>query len=75
MVRASSRYLGHGLALATSAALFGWAGSEIGERVGSQALLTLLGIFAGGAAGFYGIYVQLVIRPRQERDSEGSEED
>ncbi len=74
VVRASSRHLGHGMAMAASVALFGWMGSEIGARVGSRAVLTLLGIFVGAAAGFYSIYVQLVIRPRKETDSERSED-
>ncbi len=75
VVRASSQYMGHGMAMAASVALFGWVGSEIGERVGFQSLLTLLGIFLGGAAGFYNLYVQLVVRPRQEQDREESETD
>jgi len=75
VVHASSQYMGHGMALAASVALFGWIGSEIGERVGFESLLTLLGIFLGGAAGFYNLYVQLVVRPRQEQDREESETD
>lgn len=68
-IRAASQFLGHGLALAGAAALFGWVGSRIGERVGQAPLLTLLGIMLGGAAGFYSIYLQLVVRPREERES------
>jgi len=75
VVRASSQYMGHGMALAASVALFGWVGSEIGERVGFESLLTLLGMFLGGAAGFYSLYFQLVVRPRQEHDREESETD
>ena len=75
VVRASSRYLGHGMTLAASVALFAWLGSEVGERIGSKSLFTLLGIFLGGAAGFYSMYVQLVVRPRQERESARSERD
>ena len=75
VIRSSSQYLGHGMALALSVALFGWVGSEIGARVGFQPLLTLLGMLLGGAAGFYSIYLQLVVRPRTERNFEGSEKD
>ena len=77
VVRASSRYFGHGMALAAAVALFGWIGSEIGERIGAHAALTLLGMALGGAAGFYSIYLQLVIRPRveRERDSKRSGKD
>ncbi len=63
------------MAIAASVALFGWVGSEIGERVGSQSLFTLFGMLLGGAAGFYSLYVQLVIRPRQEQDREERETD
>jgi hypothetical protein len=64
------------MALAASVALFGWVGSKVGQRIGAEAVLTLLGMLVGGAAGFYSIYLRLVVRPRQEgRDSEGSEGD
>ncbi len=75
VVLAASRYMGHGMALAASVALFGWVGSEIGERVGFESLLTLLGMFFGGAAGFYNLYVQLVVRTRHEQDHKESETD
>jgi hypothetical protein len=75
VVRASSEYLGHGMALAASVALFGWAGSWIGARIGAEAAGTLLGILVGGGAGFYNMYLQLVVRPREERDSEGDGSD
>lgn len=77
LIRTSSRYLGHGMGLAASVALFGWIGSKVGEWLGAEAILTLLGILFGGAAGFYSMYAQLVVRPREEkkRDSGGSEED
>ena len=68
-IRATSQFLGHGLALAAGAALFGWVGSWIGGRVGQAPLLTLLGIMVGAGAGFYSIYLQLVVRPREERES------
>ena len=69
VVRTSSEYLGHGMALAASVALFGWAGSWLGGRVGAEAAGTLLGILVGGGAGFYNMYLQLVVRPREEEDS------
>ena len=73
VMRASSQYLGHGLALAASVALFGWLGSWIGARVGAESFLTLAGMLLGGAAGFYSIYVQLVIRPREEAEQKRKE--
>ena len=75
VVRASSQFLGHGMTMAASAALFGWVGSEIGSRVGAEEILTLLGVLLGGAAGFYSMYVRLVIRPREERGKEESDDD
>lgn len=75
VVRASSHFLGHGMTMAASAALFGWIGFQVGTRVGAEEILTLLGILLGGAAGFYNIYVQLVIRPREERGEQESDED
>ena len=75
VIRASSQFLGHGMAMAASVALFGWVGFEIGKRVGAESLLTLTGMFIGGAAGFYSLYLHLVIRPRQEQGGEESDED
>ena len=74
-MRASSQFLGHGTALAASVALFGWAGFEIGKRIGAESLLTLTGMFIGGAAGFYSLYLKLVIRPRLEQGGEENDED
>ena len=72
-VLASSEFLGHGMALAASVALFGWVGWEIGERVGSPSLGMLIGMLVGGAAGFYRLYDRLTTRLGQERDCEDSE--
>lgn len=74
-VYASSQYLGHGMALAASVALFGWIGFKVGERVGYESFFALFGMLFGGAAGFYSLYVQLVVRPRLEQDHEESETD
>jgi hypothetical protein len=75
VVRASSQFLGHGVTLAASAALFGWIGFKVGERIGAESLLMILGVLFGGAAGFYNLYVQVVIRPREEQGREESDED
>ncbi len=75
VIHASPQFLGHGMALAASVALFGWVGFEIGKRVGAESLLTLTGMFIGGAAGFYSLYLQSVIRPRQEQGGEENDED
>jgi F0F1-type ATP synthase assembly protein I len=75
VVRASSQFLGHGMTFAASVALFGWIGFKIGERIGAESLLMILGMLLGGAAGFYNLYVQVVIRPREEQGSEESDDD
>ncbi len=75
VIRASAQFLGHGMTLAAAVALFGWIGFEVGTRIGAESLMMILGIFLGGAAGFYNLYVQLVIRPREEQGREESGED
>ena len=75
VVRTSSQFLGHGMTLAASVAVFGWIGSKVGARIEAESLLTLVGMLLGGAAGFYNLYVQLVIRPREEQGLEESDED
>lgn len=72
VVRASSQFLGHGMTLAASVALFGWVGFKVGTRIGAESLLMILGMLLGGAAGSYNLYVQVVIRPREEQGREES---
>ena len=74
VVHASSQFLGHGMTFAASVALFGWVGFKIGARIGAESLLMILGMLLGGAAGFYNLYVQVVIRPREEQGQEKSDE-
>ena len=75
LIRVSSQFLGYGMTCAASVALFGWVGFKVGERIGAESLLTLLGILFGGVVGFYNLYVQVVIRPRAEQGQEGRDED
>jgi hypothetical protein len=75
LIRVSSQFLSHGMTFVASVALFGWVGFKVGERIGAESLLTLLGILFGGAVGFYSLYVQVMIRPREEQGHEGSDED
>ena len=74
VIRASSQFLGHGMTLAASVALFGWVGLKVGERIGAESLLTILGVLFGGAAGSYNLYVQVVVRPREQQGREESDE-
>ena len=74
VIRVSSQYLSLGMTFAASVALFGWMGFVVGTRVGAGSLLTILGVLLGGAAGSYNLYVQVVIRPREEQGREESDE-
>jgi hypothetical protein len=49
-------------------------GHWIGERVGAEDLLTLLGIMLGAAAGFYSLYLHLVVRPGLEEEKKKNPE-
>jgi hypothetical protein len=68
VVRVSARYLSLGMTFAASVALFGWVGFVVGTRVGESSLLTIFGVLLGGAAGFSNLYVQVVVKPREESD-------
>ncbi|RMH14886.1 MAG: hypothetical protein D6701_10785 [Gemmatimonadetes bacterium] len=63
--RGSADALGHGFVIAAAAGLFGWLGYELGSRVGGREVLMLLGLLVGAAAGFYRLYVHVVILPRE----------
>ena len=66
--------LGLGLNIVAAASLFGFLGHWIGERVGAEDLLTLLGIMLGAAAGFYSLYLHLVVRPGLEEEKKKNPE-
>ena len=72
---AASEYLGHGLTLAASTLLFLWLGTKVDGWLGTEPWLALLGAFVGAGAGFYHMYNQLVVVPRERsREGEGSSE-
>ena len=60
----ASRYLGVGLTWALSTALFTWVGTRADAWLGSEPWLTLAGAFVGAVAGFWYMYRNLVIAPR-----------
>ena len=60
------RYGGHGITLGLSIALFAWLGLKLDERLGTEPLFVLLGTFLGFGAGFYRMYRDLVVDPREE---------
>jgi hypothetical protein len=61
------QYLGYGLAWAASTIGFLLLGSWLDGKLGSKPALTLIGAFVGAAAGFYSMYHNLVVVPKQTR--------
>ena len=64
--RASADALGHGITIAVSVALFLWLGDLLDQRIGTSPLFAFLGILLGAGGGFYRLYAQLVLIPREE---------
>jgi len=69
MLRASGQFMGHGLTLALAVLLFLGAGAWLDSKLGTAPVLTLIGAFVGGAAGFYNLYYHIVIEPRQREEN------
>lgn len=71
----AGEYLGGGLQFAGAIVLFLFVGRWLDERLGTEPWLLLLGVLVGAVAGFYSLYRQLVIAPREReqarRDREG----
>jgi ATP synthase protein I len=63
--RAAGELLGVGMQFAGSIILFLFVGQWLDRRLGTEPWLLLLGVFVGAAAGFYSLYRQLVIVPRE----------
>jgi F0F1-type ATP synthase assembly protein I len=69
----AGRLMGVGLTAALSILLFLWLGT-VGDRLlGTEPWLTLLGVFAGAAAGFYHMYHHLVVAPRGRQEKKRDE--
>jgi F0F1-type ATP synthase assembly protein I len=66
--------LGVGLQFALSIVLFLFVGRWLDEKLGTAPWLLLAGVMIGAAAGFYSLYRQLVIVPR-ERERRRREEE
>ena len=62
------RYSGYGMAFALTIGLAFWAGIVLDQRLGTTPWLSLLGAFAGGASGFYTLYVRFILEPESKRD-------
>ena len=70
------RYGGHGITLGLSVALFAWLGLKLDTWLDTEPLLIVTGAFLGFVGGFYRMYRDLVILPReQESRDDGNPED
>jgi ATP synthase protein I len=70
--REGAQYMGVGLQFAFSIVFFLFVGRWLDARLGTDPWLLLLGVFVGAGAGFYSLYRQLVIVPRErERTRRG----
>lgn len=50
------RYAGHGMTIALSTAAFAWGGVWLDDRLGTEPVFVLVGVFVGFGAGFYSMY-------------------
>jgi F0F1-type ATP synthase assembly protein I len=50
-----------------------WVGDRLDRWLGSGPLLALLGMLLGAAAGFYRLYVHMVVLPRRDAESHPGE--
>lgn len=68
----ASEFAGLGIAMGLSIAFFAIAGNWLDNRLGTQPLFVLLGVFLGFGGGFYSLYwrVMLVHKREDEADSE-----
>lgn len=72
---AGAEYLGVGVQFAAAILLFLWLGQWADRKLGTAPWLLLLGVFVGAAAGFYSLYRQLVVVPRERQRRERRERD
>ncbi len=70
LIKASGRYMGHGLAWALSVLLFLGVGAWLDSKLGTSPVLLVAGAFIGAGAGFYSLYFHIVIEPRQRSDDD-----
>jgi F0F1-type ATP synthase assembly protein I len=72
MASLASRSLGAGLQFAAAILLFMLLGHWLDGRFGTGPWLLLLGVMIGSVGGFYSLYWQLVLAPRdRERERRG----
>lgn len=60
--------------MGASILFFLFAGQWLDRRLGTEPWLLLLGVFVGAGAGFYSMYRQLVIVPRERERKDDENE-
>lgn len=68
-----AEFAGVGLQFAGAIVLFLFIGRWLDARLGTEPWLLLLGVLFGASAGFYSMYRQLVIVPRERKSREAEE--
>jgi ATP synthase protein I len=63
-----AEFAGVGLQFAGAIVLFLFLGRWADEQLGTAPWLLLIGVFVGAGAGFYSLYRQLVIAPREREE-------
>lgn len=75
-IRASSEFIGYGMAFAGSTLLFLLGGNWLDGKLGTSPVFALLGMFVGAAAGFWSLYSHAsgmrTWKPEHEEESEDS---
>lgn len=66
--------LGVGLQFAGAILIFLFAGRWLDARLGTDPWLLLIGVLVGASAGFFSLYRQLVIVPRERERRRGDQE-
>ena len=64
------RYLGSGLTAVASTVLFAVLGFWLDGKLGTTPLFIFAGALFGAAAGFYNLYVHLVVEPEHSEEEE-----
>ncbi len=67
----AAQYAGVGVQFAGAIVIFFLAGRWLDGRLGTEPLFLILGVFIGAGAGFYSMYRQLVILPREREEKRG----